>query len=105
MPNLFTVSIVPSEVKVTFCPDVLTEESVEVPIQAVNMPQGKVLRTFPSKVKVIFTTGASMFRSIQAANFNVIVYEACFMNKIVFHHAALLFLEDSWVILVRLYPP
>ena len=67
------VKIVPSEVKVTFCPDVLTEESVEVPIQAVNMPQGKVLRTFPSKVKVIFTTGASMFRSIQAANFNVIV--------------------------------
>ena len=67
------VKIVPSEVKVTFCPDVLTEESVEVPIRAVNMPQGKVLRTFPSKVRVIFTTGASMFRNIQVANFSVIV--------------------------------
>ena len=67
------VKIVPAEVKVTFCPDVLTEESVEVPVTAVNMPQGKVLRTFPSKVKVTFTTGASMFRSIQASNFSIVV--------------------------------
>lgn len=72
LQTLQGVKVVPSEVKVTFCPDVLTEESVEVPVTAVNMPHGKVLRTFPSKVKVTFTTGASMFRSIQASSFSVV---------------------------------
>ena len=30
-------------------PDVLTEESVDVPVTAINMPDNMVLRTFPSK--------------------------------------------------------
>ena len=58
------VKCIPSKVTMTVYPDVLTEESVEVPITAVNMPEGKVLRTFPSRVKVVFTTGASQFRTI-----------------------------------------
>ena len=44
---------------------------VEVPITAVNMPEGKVLRTFPSRVKVLFTTGAGQFRSIRPELFKV----------------------------------
>ena len=47
------VKIVPNTVKLTLYPDILTEEAIEVPITAVNMPQGKVLRTFPSRVKVL----------------------------------------------------
>ena len=39
-------------------PDVLTEETVEVPIEAINMPDNKVMRTFPSKIKVKFVVGA-----------------------------------------------
>lgn len=67
------VKFVPSRVKVSVYPDVLTEESVEVPITALNMPDGKILRTFPSRVKVTFTVGASIFRSIQIDRFKVIV--------------------------------
>ncbi len=67
------VKCVPSHVKVSVYPDVLTEESVEVPIVAVNMPEGKVLRTFPSRVKVIFTVGASIFRTISPEKFKVVV--------------------------------
>jgi len=63
--------IVPEEVQLTVTPDILTEESVEVPIVAVNMPEGKVLRTFPSRVKVRFVTGANEFRSIRAEDFRV----------------------------------
>jgi hypothetical protein len=63
----------PEEIKVAFYPDILTEESVEVPIKAINMPEGKVLRTFPGRVKVVFVTGASQFRSIKAEDFSVIV--------------------------------
>ncbi len=65
------VKIVPDSVQVAFYPDVLTEESMEVPITAVNMPDGKVLRTFPAKVNVRFTVGARMFRSIRADMFRV----------------------------------
>ena len=37
------------------------------------MPEGKVLRTFPSKVRVNFTVGASLFRLINADQFSVVV--------------------------------
>ena len=63
----------PEVIKVAFYPDILTEESVEVPIRAINMPEGKILRTFPARVKVVFVTGASMFRSIKPEDFSVIV--------------------------------
>ena len=55
---------VPSSVKMKLYPDVLTEETVEVPIEAVNMPDNKVMRTFPSKIKVKFVVGAYRMRSM-----------------------------------------
>lgn len=55
---------IPSKVKMKLYPDVLTEENVEVPIEAINMPEDKVMRTFPSKVKVRFVVGAYRMRSM-----------------------------------------
>ena len=67
------VKYVPEKVKVSICPDILTEEKCEVPIEAVNMPEGKILRTFPSRVTVTFTVGASLFRTISLERFKVVV--------------------------------
>ena len=67
------VKLVPSTVSLSVYPDVLTEESIEVPVSAVNMPAGMVLRTFPSRVTVRFTIGASQFRMIRPEQFNVVV--------------------------------
>ena len=67
------VKIVPGTVRIGLYPDILTEESIDVPVTAVNMPDGKVLRTFPSRVKVSFIVGASMFRHISADQFTVAV--------------------------------
>ncbi len=67
------VKLVPSTVRLSVYPDVLTEESIEVPVSAVNMPVGMVLRTFPSRVTVRFTIGASQFRMIRPEQFNVVV--------------------------------
>ena len=67
------VKIVPGTVRIGLYPDILTEESIDVPVTAVNMPEGKVLRTFPSKVKVSFTVGASMFRNVGPEQFAVVV--------------------------------
>lgn len=66
------VKYVPETVEISICPDILTEEKCEVPIIAVNMPEGKVLRTFPSRVTVTFTVGAGMFRSIRPELFKVV---------------------------------
>lgn len=67
------VKAVPDKIKVAFHTDVLTEESIkDIPIKGVNMPAGKVLRTFPSKVTVRFVTGVSQFRSIRPEDFVVV---------------------------------
>lgn len=65
------VKYVPSTVKVTVYPDILIEETAEVAVTAVNLPEGKVLRTFPSKVVVTFTIGASAYRDLNSSLFVV----------------------------------
>lgn len=67
------VKMIPDRVHVTFCTDVLTEESIEgVPIRAINMPAGKSLRTFPSRVTVTFVTGVSVYRNLKPTDFIVV---------------------------------
>lgn len=66
------MKFVPSVIKLTALTDVLTEENVEIPVVAKNMPEGKILRTFPSKVKVTFTIGAGDFRKADMKMFKVV---------------------------------
>jgi hypothetical protein len=67
------VKVVPDHIRVSFYTDVLTEEVIEnVPVQCINLPKGKVLRTFPSKVKIHFVAGVSQIRSLHPENFLVV---------------------------------
>ena len=67
------VKTVPDLVKVGFFTDVLTDEDIEgVPIQGINMPPGKVLRTFPARVTVHFVTGVSVFKNLKPEDFTVV---------------------------------
>lgn len=67
------VKTTPSQVRVTFFTDVLTEESIDgIPVIGINLPKGKTLRTFPAKVKVSFVTGVNTFRSLTPADFTVV---------------------------------
>ena len=67
------VKAVPEKVKVAFHTDVLTEEQItDIPIKGINMPEGKVLRTFPSKVTVRFVTGVSQFKAMSPEDFVVV---------------------------------
>lgn len=63
--------IVPSKVKVTLYPDVLTEGSVDVPIVAVNKPKNLIIRTFPQTVKVRYTVGSMAYRLVRPSDFQV----------------------------------
>lgn len=67
------VKVVPENVKICFYTDVLTEETMKgIPIQCLNLPPGKVLRTFPSKAKVHFVAGVSQIRSLHPEVFLVV---------------------------------
>ena len=67
------VKTVPDRIKVGFFTDVLTDESIEgVPIQGINLPPGKVLRTFPSRVTIHFVTGVNIYRNLKPDDFTVV---------------------------------
>ncbi len=76
------VKVVPERVQIEFYTDVLTEESIDgVPVQCLNMPVGKVLRTFPAKVKVRFVAGASRIRLFRSEDFIVVAdYREIYQN-------------------------
>lgn len=65
------VKFVPSEVTLEIDADVLTEGTFEVPVVAVNMPEGKLLRTFPSQVKVRFVVGSHLIDQVYPSDFRV----------------------------------
>lgn len=74
LQKIHGVKLVPDNVKITFYTDVLTEASIkDIPIQGINMPEGKVLRTFPSKVTIRFVAGVSLYRTLSAKDFTVVV--------------------------------
>lgn len=67
------VKVVPDRVEIEFLTDVLTEETIDgVPIQCLNLPEGKILRTFPTRVKVRFVVGASQIRRLRPEDFIVV---------------------------------
>ena len=71
--HLKDVKVVPEQIRIGFFTDLLTEESIDgIPIKAINMPAGRVLRTFPQKVKVRFVTGLRQFRTLRPEDFTVI---------------------------------
>ena len=65
------VKYVPGNTEVSFPVDIYTDKTVEVPIHGVNFPQGMILRTFPSKVKVTFQIGLGHFKNIDADDFRI----------------------------------
>ncbi|WP_308756624.1 CdaR family protein [uncultured Bacteroides sp.] len=70
------VKFVPASVGMMLPVDIYTEKTVEVPLQGVGFPAGKVLRAFPSKVQVTFQVGLSRFRQVNADDFHIdISYE------------------------------
>lgn len=65
--------VFPDTVSLTTEVDVLTRQTVDVPIVGVNFPADKTLRTFPSTVKITYLVPAAQAKSIDPAEFVVIV--------------------------------
>lgn len=81
---------VPNNIKATFCIDRLVEKTVQVPVQQVNFPAAKQLRTFPATVNVTFQVGMGLYRSITKDNFVLVVnYEDLLKNRTNLCHLSL----------------
>lgn len=67
------VKAIPDSVDVTFNVELFSEKSVSVPISTINVPNGTLLHTFPSKVEVTSRVSAKKFNSVTADSFKVAV--------------------------------
>ena len=67
------VKTVPDRVTVTFVTDVLAEVRLDgIPIEGINMPTDKGLRTFPAQTSVHFVTGMKQYREIKTTDFRIV---------------------------------
>lgn len=79
--NVQGMKYAPAKARVTVITDRLVEKTVQVPVQQVNFPATKVLRTFPAKVNITFQVGMHLYRHITASNFVIVVnYEELIAN-------------------------
>ena len=73
LAKLRGVKAVPDHIRIRFFTDVLTEERISnIPIVGINLPEGKVLRTFPAKTSVSFVAGVSVYRNLKPEDFSII---------------------------------
>jgi hypothetical protein len=67
------VKTMPDEVSIRFMTDVLSELTIsDIPIVGINMPKGKILRTFPAKVSVKFVAGIKTYQTLSKSDFRVV---------------------------------
>ena len=76
------MKFVPEKINLNIIVDRLVEKTVQVPVQQVNFPASKTLRTFPSSVSVTFQVGMHLYRFVNADQFVLVVnYESLLENR------------------------
>lgn len=73
MNTMRGMRVFPDSVKLHTEIDLLTRESIELPIQGINFPADKTLRTFPSSVKVSYLVPQREARNIDHTEFTVVI--------------------------------
>lgn len=59
-------------VDVTFCVESFTEKTIEVPITALNVPDGYIFRAFPPTARVTFSVGMSQFEKVGENDIDIV---------------------------------
>ena len=72
---------VPNQARLTIIADRMVEKTVEVPVQGVNFPADKTLRTFPAKVKVTFQVGMSQYKKVTDESFVIVINYADLIGR------------------------
>ena len=67
------VKCIPDSVDAVVCVDLYTTKTLKLPIFCENIPQDKILRTFPMTATVTFRVSASLYSSITEDDFALVV--------------------------------
>ncbi len=73
MAKIKGAKFIPEKVNIKLSVDIYAEKSLDVPVIGINFPNGKTLRTFPSKVKVDFQIGLKHFKDVNPNDFFICV--------------------------------
>ena len=63
----------PDSIEAEICVDIFTDKTLQVPIYSENVPNSKIIRTFPLKVEVTFLVSATLYDNITADDFLLVV--------------------------------
>lgn len=63
----------PRAVGMDLCTDLFTDASLEIPLEGIDFPEHTVLRTFPSRVKVLFQVGRNRYKTLSENEFHLLV--------------------------------
>lgn len=66
------VKAIPDSVKATFCVDIFTDKTLQVPITSINVPENYIMRTFPIKTDVTFVVSSTLCDKIKPEDFTII---------------------------------
>ena len=64
---------IPDSVEINIYSDLFSDKTLQVPIYAENIPDNKILRTFPQSASVTFRVVSSMFNKIKPRDFLLVV--------------------------------
>lgn len=67
------VKFVPDSVHAEMCVDLLTMRTIRIPVTTENVPEGRILKTFPAMVDVTFKVGSSLYNDIRPDEFQLVV--------------------------------
>ena len=63
----------PDSITAKLCVDLYTTKTIKVPIFCENIPENKVIRTFPLTTNVTFRVSSSLYNHITASDFSIVV--------------------------------
>lgn len=72
LQHMRNVKTKPEQVTLKIYAERLTEKQIDVPIQTVNVPEGKILRIFPTRVNIKCVVRVSQYNNITEDNFKVV---------------------------------
>lgn len=64
---------IPDSINATICVDIFTDKTLQVPVYSENVPNNKLLRTFPMKVNVTFLVSATLYDDITPNDFLIVI--------------------------------
>lgn len=67
------VKVIPDSTEANICVDIFIDKTIEVPIYSENIPNNKIMRTFPLKANVTFLVSATLFDEITDKDFLMVV--------------------------------